>query len=125
MIDPKTNSYIPATPIGRSKDNTNDAILPPICISTRTEFKYAEVTNNEQLIERLKTQQLKFMIQRNFYILVKIIKCKCECPLNEIQFVYFVFDFCFISDVLYQQSGYKFYNARIAFSGPRRNCYFT
>lgn len=77
MIDTKTNSYIPATPVGRSKDSANDAILPPICISTRTEFKYAEVTNNEQLIERLKSQQLKFMIQRNFYVLVKIIKCKC------------------------------------------------
>lgn len=78
MIDPKTNSYIPATPVGRSKDNTNDTILPPICISNRTEFKYADVINNEQLIERLKSQQLKFMIQRNFYVLVKIIRCKCE-----------------------------------------------
>lgn len=85
MIDPKTNSYIPATPVGRSKDNTNDAILPPICTSTRTEFKYAEVINNEQLIERLKSQQLKFMIQRNFYVLVKIIKCKCVRPFKPIR----------------------------------------
>lgn len=73
-LDPKTNSYIPpSTPT----NNTPDFKLPPICVSTRTEFKYAEVNNNDQLIERLQTQQLKFMIQRNFYVLVKIIKCKC------------------------------------------------
>lgn len=72
-IDPKTNSYIPpSTPT----NGTPDSKLPPICISTRTEFKYAEVNNNEQLIERLNNQQLKFMIQRNFYVLVKIVKCK-------------------------------------------------
>lgn len=77
IIDAKTNSYIPSSPGGgRSKDNTNDVTLPPICLSTRTEFKYAEVTNNEQLIERLQKQQLKFMIQRNFYVLVKLVKCR-------------------------------------------------
>lgn len=71
-LDPKTNSYIPpSTPT----NSTPDSRLPPICVSTRTEFKYAEVTNNEQLIERLQAQQLKFMIQRNFYVLVKIVKC--------------------------------------------------
>lgn len=75
-IDPKTNSYIPAsTP---TNGGTPDSKLPPICVSTRTEFKYADVNNNEQLIERLQNQQLKFMIQRNFYVLVKIVKCKCN-----------------------------------------------
>lgn len=74
-LDQKTNSYIPpSTPT----NSTPDSRLPPICASTRTEFKYAEVTNNEQLIERLQTQQLKFMIQRNFYVLVKIVKCKSD-----------------------------------------------
>lgn len=72
-LDPKTNSYIPpSTPT----NGTPDSKLPPICVSTRTEFKYAEVNNNEQLIERLQTQQLKFMVQRNFYVLVKIVECK-------------------------------------------------
>lgn len=72
-LDPKTNSYIPpSTPT----NSTPDSKLPPICVSTRTEFKYSEVSNNEQLIERLQTQQLKFMIQRNFYVLVKIINCE-------------------------------------------------
>ncbi|XP_055314949.1 zinc finger FYVE domain-containing protein 9 [Sitodiplosis mosellana] len=74
-LDPKTNSYIPAsTP---TNGGIPDSKLPPICVSTRTEFKYAEVNNNEQLIERLQNQQLKFMIQRNFYVLVKIVKLTC------------------------------------------------
>lgn len=81
-IDPKTNSFIPpSTPT----NGTPDSKLPPICNSTRTEFKYAEVNNNEQLIERLHNQQLKFMIQRNFYVLVKIVNCKC----SPFIFVYF------------------------------------
>lgn len=72
-IDPKTNSYIPpSTPTNTSADSK----LPPICISTRCEFKYADVANDEKLMERLQSQQLKFMLQRNFYVLVKIIKCK-------------------------------------------------
>lgn len=76
-IDPKTQSFIPqsSSTNGRTKDNGK---LPPICISTRTEFKYVDVTNNKQLIERLQREQLKFMIQRNFYVLVKIVKCKEE-----------------------------------------------
>lgn len=76
-LDPKTNSYIP--PSTPTNSMPTDSRLPPICVSTRTsfEFKYAEVTNNEQLIERLQTQQLKFMIQRNFYVLVKIVKLVC------------------------------------------------
>lgn len=73
MIDPKTNSYIP--PSSASSDGI-DSSLPPICVSTRTEFKYTEIQNNEQLIDRLQNQQLKFMIQRNFYVLVKIMKRK-------------------------------------------------
>lgn len=72
-IDPKSNSFIPPT---TPTNGLPDSKLPPICISTRTEFKYAEVNNDEKLLERLQTQQLKFMIQRNFYVLVKIVKCK-------------------------------------------------
>lgn len=79
-IDPKTNSYIPAATSAQSKSNGTtanppDSQLPPICISTRTEFKFMEVINNAQLIERLQTETLKFIIQRNFYVLVKVIKC--------------------------------------------------
>lgn len=74
-IDPKTSSYIPTQ--GKGKDiSATDNLLPPICISSRTEFKYTEVVNNDQLIERLKKDELKFIVQRNFYICVKIIKRK-------------------------------------------------
>lgn len=77
-IDPKTNSYIPPSSPSKSKDSIADTLLPPISVSSRTEFKYAEVANTAQLIERLQTEQLKFMIQRNFYVLVKIVKCMAE-----------------------------------------------
>lgn len=74
-VDPKTSSYIPTQ--GKGKDiSTTDNLLPPICISSRTEFKYTEVANNDQLIERLKKDELKFIVHRNFYISVKIIKRK-------------------------------------------------
>lgn len=59
------------------KDACVDTTLPPICISvSRTEYKFTDVSNNIQLIERLKNEQLKFIIQRNFYVLVKVIKRK-------------------------------------------------
>lgn len=75
-IDPKTNSYIPTASPAHSKINdTQESQLPPICVSTRTEFKFMDVVNNAQLIERLQTETLKFIIQRNFYVLVKVVKC--------------------------------------------------
>lgn len=61
-----THSYIP----------TDDDLLPPIYTSTKTEFKFTDVSNNIELIDRLKNETLKFAIQRNFFVLVKIIKCK-------------------------------------------------
>lgn len=73
MLDPKTKSYIPPSRPSTSSDMA-DISLPPICLSTPTEFKYAEVENNKQLLTRLEAEQLKFMISRNFYVLVRIIK---------------------------------------------------
>lgn len=61
-----THSYIPI----------DDDLLPPIYTSTKTEFKFTDVLNNIDLIERLKNETIKFAIQRNFFVLVKIIKCK-------------------------------------------------
>lgn len=79
-IDPKTISYIPAASPTHNKINDTatsiqDSLLPPICVSTRTEFKFMEVANNADLIERLQTETLKFIIQRNFYVLVKVVQC--------------------------------------------------
>lgn len=74
VLDEKTNSFIPAASTVQ-KDTSIDTTLPPICISvSRTECKFTDVSNNVQLIERLKNEQLKFIIQRNFYVLVKVIK---------------------------------------------------
>lgn len=79
-IDPKTISYIPTASPTHSKisdtaTSIQDSLLPPICVSTRTEFKFIEVANNAELIERLQTETLKFIIQRNFYVLVKVVQC--------------------------------------------------
>lgn len=73
MIDPKTNSYIPPSRPSTSVEGS-DTSLPPICLSTRNEFKYADVENGAQLMKRLENEQLKFMISRNFYVLARIVK---------------------------------------------------
>lgn len=79
-LDEKTRSFIPATP-AQTKDKKFDTSLPPILTSvSRTEFRYSEVDNNDQLFERLQNEQLKFIVQRNFYVLVKIIKCEYYIP---------------------------------------------
>lgn len=65
-MDEENRSYIP------KKENS----LPPIYSQTKTEFKFSDVTNDAALITRLHTETLKFAVQRNFYILVKIVKCK-------------------------------------------------
>lgn len=73
LIDPKTNSYIPPSRPSTAIEGS-DASLPPICLSTRNEFKYADVENGPQLMKRLENEQLKFMISRNFYVLARIVK---------------------------------------------------
>lgn len=62
----QTHSYIP----------TDEDSLPPIYTSTKTEYKFTEVANNLDLINRLKDETLKFALQRNFFVFIKIIKCK-------------------------------------------------
>lgn len=67
VINDENESYIP-------KESNS---LPPICIiSNKTEFELKEVQNNAQLIERLQNETLKFAIQRNFYVYVRIVKCE-------------------------------------------------
>jgi MAD, mothers against decapentaplegic interacting protein len=66
LVDETNNSYIP------KKDNE----LPPIYTQTKTDFKYTDLQNGPELLERLKTETLKFAIQRNFYVYVKIIQCE-------------------------------------------------
>lgn len=66
-MDPDNKSYIP------KKENA----LPPIYTQTKTEYKFTDVTNDAALITRLHTETLRFAVQRNFYVLLKIVKCKC------------------------------------------------
>lgn len=62
-INEKNNSYIP--------EPANE--LPPILIK-ESEYKY--VDNNLLLIQRLRQEELKFAITKNFYVTVKIVTCK-------------------------------------------------
>lgn len=59
----KTNSFIPET--------ANE--LPPVLLK-ESEFKY--VDNNLALLERLRQEELKFAINKNFYVTVKIVTRK-------------------------------------------------
>lgn len=66
VVDERNKSFIP------SSGNQ----LPPIYTRAKTEHKYSDVTNDETLIERLKLEELKFAVQKNFYVVCKIVKCK-------------------------------------------------
>ncbi|XP_063705751.1 zinc finger FYVE domain-containing protein 9 [Culicoides brevitarsis] len=65
--DLDNKSYIP------KKENA----LPPIYSQTKTEYKFTDVVNDVSLITRLHTETLKFAVQRNFYVFVKIVKLTC------------------------------------------------
>lgn len=62
-LNDKTNSFIP--------DNANE--LPPV-LSKEVEFRY--VDNNLALVQRLRQEELKFAINKNFYVTVKIVTRK-------------------------------------------------
>ncbi len=66
VMDERNKSFIPSS----------GDLLPPIKLPIKTEHKYVDVTNDEALIERLKTDELKFAVQKNFYVICKVIKCK-------------------------------------------------
>jgi MAD (mothers against decapentaplegic) interacting protein len=60
LLNEKTNSFIP--------DSTHD--LPPV-FAKNGEYKY--VDNNLALLQRLRQEELKFSINKNFYVNVKIV----------------------------------------------------
>lgn len=51
--------------------------LPPIIITKKSEKSFQEVKNNADLIKRLQSESLKFVIQNNFFVFVKISHLKC------------------------------------------------
>lgn len=61
-----SRSYIP------KEENS----LPPIYMTNCTEFQFIDAYNDAQLFQQLHSETLKFAVQRNFYVLVKIVKCK-------------------------------------------------
>lgn len=58
---------------------TEENALPPIVIENDEggcDFVYKNVSNNNELVQRLKEEPLKFALQKNFYVFVKIVTCK-------------------------------------------------
>ncbi|XP_013119149.2 zinc finger FYVE domain-containing protein 9 [Stomoxys calcitrans] len=54
--------------------------LPPIVITkdeTGCDFDYKDVVNNYDLVLRLQKETLKFAVQKNFFVFVKIVNLKC------------------------------------------------
>lgn len=65
-VDPANESFIP------SEANA----LPPIYTATRTNFQFIDATNDGQLMATLHNETVTFAVQRNFYVMVRIVKCK-------------------------------------------------
>lgn len=63
LINEKTNSFIP--------ESANE--LPPVLLK-ESEFKYLD--NNLALLQRLRQEELKYVINKNFYVTVKIVTRK-------------------------------------------------
>lgn len=85
-INEKNNSYVP--------EATNE--LPPIFLKD-CEFKY--VDNNVSLLQRLRQEELKFAINKNFYVIVKIVTCKSNLYFYCHSLIFFYY---FFSDLLHQ-----------------------
>lgn len=53
--------------------------LPPIVVTkdeAGCDFDYKDVVNNYDLVKRLQNETLKFAVQNNFFVFVKIVHCK-------------------------------------------------
>lgn len=69
ILNDKTNSFIPET--------SNE--LPPVLLK-ESEFKF--VDNNLSLVQRLRQEEMKFAINKNFFVTVKIVTRKFRRVLN-------------------------------------------
>ena len=94
-LNEKTNSFIP--------ENTND--LPPVLLK-ESDFQF--VDNNLALLQRLRQEELKFAINKNFHITVKIVTREL---LNWVKSLHLlIFLVLSLSDLLHQQDRYKLFN---------------
>lgn len=95
--DELNNSFIPG------KENQ----LPPVYSQMKTDYKFMDVVNDKTLLERLQTETLMFAVQRNFFVICKIVKCGWNWRLNLKYLNNFVL---FFSILLYQQNCHQFYH---------------
>ncbi|KAJ8957956.1 hypothetical protein NQ318_001955 [Aromia moschata] len=66
-VDPQTNTFIPSSETG----------LPPTVVVCKTDISYSECSNNPDVVEILKNDELTFAIHVNLYVHVRIIDMSC------------------------------------------------
>ncbi|KNC31156.1 hypothetical protein FF38_13972 [Lucilia cuprina] len=94
-----TNNNSTSTVVSKSQDNSRakrlppsgsddhgcfipatQGTLPPIVIAkdeSGCDYDYKDVVNNYDLVKRLQNETLKFAVQKNFFVFVKIVNLKC------------------------------------------------
>lgn len=68
-INENTGSFIPI----------DEGSLPPMVLpkdNSSTEFEYRTVLNTPDLVLRLKDETLKFALEKNLFVFVRIVQCK-------------------------------------------------
>lgn len=69
-----TKAKVVRPPLDRATQSYIGADLPPICESLGpVGCRYLDVTNDTALMQRLQTETLRFALQRNLYVLVRIV----------------------------------------------------
>lgn len=112
-VDQSNDSFIPS--------ETN--ALPPIYTATRSDFQFSDATNDGQLIATLHNETVTFAVQRNFYVLVRIVKCKSMHRLSAVWLDND--DIPRFSVVLHEQNCNQFHHQRNASRQSGRNCHFA
>lgn len=91
QLNEKTNSFI--------TEGLHN--LPPVLIN---ENEYKFVDNNLALLQRLRQEELKFAINKNFYLTVKVVTRE----FRSLNFTFKLIFYLFQSFLLYEQNGHQF-----------------
>lgn len=83
-LDPQTRSYIPRAGVqlpplcalGAADAEAGGEAQPAPAQQQQQQQRYVDVPNDGQLIGRLQRETLRFALQRNFYVLVRIVTRK-------------------------------------------------
>jgi hypothetical protein len=110
-INEKNSSFIP--------ESGNE--LPPVLLK-ESEFRF--VDNNLALLQRLRQEELKFAISKNFYVTVKIVTCEIILLRSSRSRIIYIIILTF-SDLLHQQNCHQLLDVRSFGSATRRTYDFA